>query len=92
MDVQETTWLPGPISSCTLNEACLVIPTFKVGISDIPSFLMFQKVPQNQYFDRTVRVLGASWDIKNTDEREQENGEEGEVDRRSNESGNNDNE
>lgn len=53
---------------------------------------MFQKVPQNQYFDRTVRVLGASWDIKNTDEREQENGEEGEVDRRSNESGNNDNE
>jgi hypothetical protein len=49
---------------------------------------MFQKVPQNQYFDRAVKVL-SEWDIKNTVEKEQGNGEEGEVDRRNKESGNN---
>lgn len=47
-------------------------------------------MPQNQYFDRTVRVL-SEWDIKNTEEKEQGNGEEGEVNRRNNESGNNGN-
>jgi hypothetical protein len=49
-----------PNSSCTMNEDRRVLPTFKAGISDILSFLMLQKVPQNQYFDRTVRVLSKS--------------------------------
>jgi hypothetical protein len=51
---------------------------------------MFQEVPQNQYFDRTVKVLSESGH-KNTEQKEQGNGEEGEVDRRNSDSGNNDN-